>query len=382
MTVFKGYMLIIKKKIGVIFMYFAIFTAIAVLTQYTYTHEEQKNFTNVSRIIGVADMDNSELSKGLIRYLSAVHEINKMPADTGKLQESLYYYRNDIIIQIPKGFEKSLSGDIKKLKITRQPGSYNYMYISSQTDRFLNMVKKYCMAGYNINDSVKKVCDYKGEQVELISSNNDGGIPNIAYLFRYFVYLSISVLCYVLGMILVVFRKREIKNRIGASAVSDRRQAAEAVGAFLIVGTALWALFIIIGIALYRDEFFHVKHLEYYFINSYMMMLVSLALAFLIGMIIEKENIVNMIVTPLALGMCFLGGVFVPLNVAGNFSKKLGHFLPSYWYEVVNDRIAEFKILDSESMSIVWSGIGMQALFVIAFIGAALAVMKYKKQER
>lgn len=117
-------------------------------------------------------------------------------------------------------------------------------------------------------------------------------------------------------------------------------------------------------------------------LNSYVEMLVSLAIAFVIGVLVKGENLVNVIVTPLSLASSFLGGVFVPLSMLAEGVRKVAHFIPSYWYSEVNNTLADFSNLSAENLKTVWSGIGIQLIFVVFFISIALAVNAYQKQER
>ena len=52
-------------------------------------------------------------------------------------------------------------------------------------------------------------------------------------------------------------------------------------------------------------------------LNSLTLLLVGLALSFLLGTFITKEDILTALVNVVTLGMSFLCGVFVPLDIMG-----------------------------------------------------------------
>ena len=58
------------------------------------------------------------------------------------------------------------------------------------------------------------------------------------------------------------------------------------------------------------------------------MTITALTIAYFIGMIVKKTEMVNLIVTPVSLGISFISGVFVELSVLGDTVKKIGRFLP------------------------------------------------------
>lgn len=58
----------------------------------------------------IFDNDNSEASKALTAYLSALHHIVPLAAaDRDKLQDNMYYYQIDYVLTIPAGFEDNLN---------------------------------------------------------------------------------------------------------------------------------------------------------------------------------------------------------------------------------------------------------------------------------
>ena len=58
----------------------------------------------------------------------------------------------------------------------------------------------------------------------------------------------------------------------------------------------------------------------------------------------------------LSLGMCFLCGVFVPMNIMDRNVLKVSQFLPVYWYENVNETLGSYSHLTGEAAVSVWKG--------------------------
>ena len=383
MTVFKGYLAIANKKRGYIIMYMIIFISISFALQFAYKSNSSNMYSAASLDIGVVDRDKSELSGEIIDYLGKIHNVTELENDISVIQENMYYGKYDVVVQIPERFGKdNVSGDIN-LEITGQPGNYGYMYVKQQLNNVLNTYRKYNVAGYSVKESFDKINGQKDSKVELVDINGNGGTTkDFVYLFQFFPYLSIAVLCYVLGMLFVVFKKRDIKNRLNASAVSVKRQFIESIVAFVVIGTLLWLVVMLISLIVYRKEFYNDNNLAFYMLNSYVEMMVSLSMAFVIGTLVKGENIVTVIVTPLSLVCSCLGGVCVPLRMLGEGVRKVAHFVPAYWYSEVNNTLADFSNLSSENIKTVWSGIGIQLIFVVFFISIALAVNAYQRQER
>lgn len=384
MTVFNCYMKIAKKNIGTIIMYFVIFVVISILMLMVNSGDSDSSSFSVSKLyVGLVDRDKSEVSENINRYLSKLHDVEVMEDDLSQLQEKMYYFKKDVIIQIPEGFsEKFITGDAV-IDVTQQPGAYDYMYIESQINDLLNRVIKYNIAGYTLDESFRKASDIKESKVSLVDINGNGGqMASFVYMFRYFPYISIAILGNVLGLIVCSFRKREIKNRINASVISLRRQSAEEFLAFVVIGVLIWLAFIIIVLVIDGKELMENKNIFYYILNSLVVTLLSLSIAFLTGTIVKKADTVNMIITPVSLFMSFLGGIFVPLEVLNSVIRKVARFVPVYWYEEINDTLSGYAGLPGHVVKEFWTGIGIQLLFTLMFIALTLAISKYQRQER
>ncbi|NCB91171.1 MAG: ABC transporter permease [Clostridia bacterium] len=381
MTVFKGYMKITKRNIGFILMYVAIFLGVSIAMQASASQNEVESYAAEKLDIAVVDEDGGTLASGLLTYLEQYHEVSLMENNEEVMQEAIYYETVDLIVRIPENFEKKCLENGEELRVTKVPGTYNSVYAQQQINTFLNEVKTYMAVGYSMEDSMKQISEQEASEVTLIDLNgNRGQMPGYAYMFRYAPYMYLAALCYVLGMILTSFQEKDVKSRMLVSATRQYRQVGEAILSFLVLGAVLYGINIGITFALNGMEFLQAPNLIYYLANSFVMMLVSLALAFLLGMFVTRATLVNTIVTPLSLGMCFLCGVFVPLSLLGKSVKHFSQFLPVYWYEINNDLLSEYQTIEGSVKSAMLKGYGIQLLFAAAFIGIALAVSKYRKQ--
>ncbi len=119
MTVFNCYMKITRKNIGMIIMYFGIFIGISIAMLYA-TKESESTFMDAKLSAGIVDNDKSEISKYMIEYLSKLHNVEIMEDDTSVLQEKMYYNKEDIIIQIPKGFSDNFLTGGALVSVTQQ----------------------------------------------------------------------------------------------------------------------------------------------------------------------------------------------------------------------------------------------------------------------
>ena len=86
MTVFKGYMLLAKRNIKGIIVYFTIFTGIAVAMGMS-RNGKLSSFTATKLNIAVVDRDRSECSEEVVRFLKKNHHVTEASYDPSALQE-------------------------------------------------------------------------------------------------------------------------------------------------------------------------------------------------------------------------------------------------------------------------------------------------------
>ena len=383
MIVFKSYLLMVKRNYGRLLLYFGIFIGIAVAMSIAGENGGTGDFSAEIAEIALVDLDQSEFSEQLIKFLKEKHHVVVSENDKAKLSEELYYEKRDIVLQIKKGFSEAVLEGKNGVHITQRPGSYNGVYISQQIEQFLGDVLSYHSFGYSISESCRRVIGRKECKVTLDDVNGNGGkTPTFSYFFGFMPYLFIAALGVVLGKVLVVFRNKRIKNRMMASSFSLLRQNVQILFGFWIIGSLLYFLSVTLAGIIYGKDMLSASNIGYYLLNSYVDMLAALEFAFIVGVLVKEEKRVDTIITPLSLGICFLCGVFVPQKVLSGPVQSVASFLPVHWYEKVNNLLVDHAEIAGGVGRQVWQGIGIQVLFLFAMAGISMAIAKYQQQER
>lgn len=114
--------------------------------------------------------------------------------------------------------------------------------------------------------------------------------------------------------------------------------------------------------------------------NTFVFTLVSLSLSMLASTFIRSANAQNAVANFLSLGLCFLGGVFVPLEMLGDTMLRVARFIPTYWYVTALDHIAGLTMFRWEDMQPIWQAYLLQLGFAVAITCVALAVGKLRSQ--
>lgn len=385
MTVFKGYLRIIKSNLGYILMYFGIFLAITIMMESIIGKSGGQAFEATKMNLGIVCETDSEAGNILVEYLKERQNVEMLEHDKSILQEKLFTRSVDIILMIPKDFETHCLEEGKPLEVTVVPGSFANVYLEQQVNNFLNAMRVYYDSGYSPAEAAKAAAENAEVKAEVTlndKTGHGGKVANYTYFYRYLPYLSIAVLCYVMSIVLVSFRKRDISRRMKVSAIPAIKQNLLQMLAFIVTGIGFGVIIIVICLTLYGTEIFTDSWAGYFWTNNAMMILNSLAMAFVIGMLIQRTMIASNVSTVLSLGMAFICGVFVDQDMLAEGVRKVAQFLPVYWFEKANNLMANNAVVSAEMQQEVWQALGIQLLFAAACVCVALAVAKFKEREK
>ena len=384
MTIFKGYLSIIKKYLPIISFYFFITTSITFGIQMASQDTIAQAFESTRLMVGIVDSDGGSLAKGLSEYLGQAHEVEMLADDEHIIRENLFYQNVDYVIRIPKNFEALTLQENKQLKVTSIPNAYGAFYVEQRIDTFLNGVSVYKAAGYSTADGIDLVLGSGQETVpvQILDMNgNAGRREDYTYMLEYLPYLFIAALCSSLSVVVGVFNNKEIRRKMLSSPISLRRQNTEQVMAFGSLGVVFLCIILLVMAGIYGIPFLQSANLWYFLGNLLCLLLVSLSRAFGVGLMVKKTEAVSNVTTVISLVLCFLGGVFVPLEFLGEDVKRVSRFLPTYWYETNLSILMERNQLTQELQREVFKGYGLQFAFAVACMAVALAFVKYRSQE-
>ena len=98
MTVFKGYLKIIKSNLAMLISYTVIFVIICILIVHFVPENTKETFKSESLNITLVDRDNSDASRALSDYLSLGNRVISSDGDKAELIHSLYTRDTDYVL--------------------------------------------------------------------------------------------------------------------------------------------------------------------------------------------------------------------------------------------------------------------------------------------
>ena len=379
MQVFKLYFKILNKNKGQIFMYVGIFMGILFGFILPNTEDSSpKDFTESTTKYAIFDYDNSELSKGVADYLEENHRKKTIKNDSEEvIQDAMYNMDVSCVVRILEGFEEGFlkgEGD-KYIEVYRIPGLSMAVLFEEDMRSYLNITDSYVKAGFETSASLDKAKEAQELEVEVTLPQgkklNDYGITH--WFFSYLPWIFIGMCVCAIAPVLVVLDKKVVRDRIECSSYKFTKMNSEIILGVIVTGAFICCIFAVVAAVGFKMTF---SKGALYIGNMFCMMAVALAITFLISKITEKGAVISLLANVVSLGMAFLTGVFVPMEMLSDAVIKIAHFLPSYWYERA---VLEIDNYTSKSLMEILSYMGVQLLFAVAIAMAGVVASKKRR---
>lgn len=386
MQVYKAYFKIIKKNIGQLFIYLIIFLLFAIIFGKVSTSPKDTDFESTKVNISIINKDeNSKLISGLRDYLKENANIVDVGTSKEDLQDALFFREAEYIITIPKGFTKEILKGNKDINIEKTviPNSTSEIYMDNLINRYLNTVKMYTSTidnisqaklVSNVNKDLSHTTDVKIKTYDNDYSNN----ASCANYYNFFAYSMFAVLILGISLVMISFNNKDLKRRNLASSLSMKNMNIQMVFANITYALVVWFVMIIASFIMFKNYMFTINGLLS-LLNSFVFTLAALSISILISNLVTSRNALSAVVNVIALGSCFISGVFVPQQYLGDTVLSIAKFNPTYWYVKANDDIAILVNYSNENMRPIFMSMIIVLGFALAVYAVTLVVIKQKR---
>lgn len=386
MQVYKAYFKIIKKNIGQLSIYLIIFLLFAIIFGKVSTSPKDTDFESTKVNISIINKDeNSKLISGLRDYLKENANIVDVGTSKEDLQDALFFREAEYIITIPKGFTKEILKGNKDINIEKTviPNSTSEIYMDNLINRYLNTVKMYTSTidnisqaklVSNVNKDLSHTTDVKIKTYDNDYSNN----ASCANYYNFFAYSMFAILILGISLVMISFNNKDLKRRNLASSLSMKNMNIQMVFANITYAVVVWFVMIIASFIMFKNYMFTINGLLS-LLNSFVFTLAALSISILISNLVTSRNALSAVVNVIALGSCFISGVFVPQQYLGDTVLSIAKFNPTYWYVKANDDIAILVNYSNENMRPIFMSMIIVLGFALAVYAVTLVVIKQKR---
>ncbi|MBQ1339778.1 MAG: ABC transporter permease, partial [Ruminococcus sp.] len=141
----------------------------------------------------------------------------------------------------------------------------------------------------------------------------------------------------------------------------------------LVFVMSVWL--ILMGVGIFLDgRFFHGRAWAAV-LNSLIFAFIATAISVFVSTFCPGDNLLNLIIQAVGLGMSFFCGIFVPQSVLSERVVSASRFLPAYWYIRANEMLCGKVTYDFGDVA---TCLLIEAGFAIAIIALTVLVRKVR----
>ncbi|MDE5864759.1 MAG: ABC transporter permease, partial [Lachnospiraceae bacterium] len=348
------------------------------------TDSKQEEFESEELNIAIIDQDGATLGAAMETYFGKTHNLKDLEYDEEAILNELYWRAVDYVLIIPEGFEDSLlSDDTDKMELQgmKVPGMFNAVYFESEVELYTSKLTGLLAAGYSIEEGEAELLNLqeKKTKVTIASFVNADQHDAATVFFVYVPYLFLSLGMTGVGTVLLRFNEKEVKARMECGAMTIKKRIIGLTAAVFAFGLIMLAVVLAAAGILSKGSIYTDARFPYFLLNLFALLLFSLSLGFFTGSISKNRETINGIVNVAGLVLCFLGGVFVPMEFFSDGVNRVAKFFPTYWYVVTNDSIGAMKTMSPELLGKILPQIGLVFCYALAIFAAAVVVISNRK---
>jgi len=380
MTIFKTFLKVLNKYKITIIMYAVILIFFAGFNMKS--NDNNINFVASKPDILIVNNDTEEgITKDLINYLKANNNLKNIKEDSDAIDDALFYRDVNYIVYIPNNFRIDfLRGKNPQIEV-KSTGDYNASLAEMMVKKYLklaNIYNKSNLSEAEIIKNINEIISTKSE-IELTTKLDTELLTKVSSYYNFTNYCFLASTLYIICLILSSFRNELVNKRTIISSLPYQKFNLKLLSCNIFFATFLWLFYVLLSVILFGSIMFTIHGLLY-ILNSFIFMIFTVTLAFLIGNLLRNKEAINGIVNVIALGTSFLCGAFVPMEYLPTSVLNIAHALPSYYFIKNNNLIKSLEIFNSPNLKPLIINIAIIILFSIIFVILNNAIMRKKQK--
>ena len=373
MYVYKLCWKMIVKSLKPIIIYGLIFLGFAFLVNKNFYKQSGKEADKIPVLL-INEGRDTKLTDAFYEYMNDNVTYVKMPEGQYELKKDMFYDGIKCVIRLPESFTQDyVNNQTLRIASYHLVETDDTVRVELLINRFLKEYMECQKRGEPLETAVLE-CNKKLRSRTAITYVDTSGTKHQKYSM-YSNYLSYVLLASIMSycvLLLFHWKQDKLQKRNEIAPVQMKRLYCQTVFTACIFAIFLAVIYIIIGAYLANVKLVNAA-VTLININIFVYTLFSVAISVLLGVTISSVKGIENWEQVIAIGSCFISGVFVQQDMLPVKILTISNYLPTYWFVKVNNKLGNMKEIrfhDYQSFFIEEAIILCYAiiLFVISFI--------------
>ena len=386
MQVFKACIKIIRHNLPAMMIFLGVFIAFVMMVTLFNPQAEAEDFTASRPRMAIINEDSGQpISDGLEEYLFSTAVPVELKDDSDSIQDALFFRDVVYILRIPAGFSESFIAGSDSINLIRTtlPDSYQGAYSDQLITRYLDAAARYITAApdRDLNQTVSDIRSDLALKAEVTVSSHDvgNGFSSMIYYYIFLAYSLTAVMILGVSSIMMAFLHRDIRLRNLSSPVRITSYNLQLVlGNFFF--SVIAAIILSLASLVFYQDFADLKRWLLLVVNTIVFAVTMMILSFLLSQFIRSRSTQQVAANVVALGTCFISGVFVPQEMLGESVLAAASFTPTYWYIRAVRMIQHMPANGSTELRNYSNSLLVQIAFAAAFLAVSLVISRQRRQ--
>lgn len=375
MTVYKAFVKAVMHNKWTIFMYTLIFLVISLLSL-SLLRERAAEVFEISRphILILEEGEDTAFRKALRTYLEGRAHVERTTLSKEEAIDRVVSRNQADLLVIPgENVEEKLCSGNAAIDVYYEPGSSAGTLANVEINKFFNYALAiYKTYGHFDYDRIQEMGEVQTRVViQAREKQNINSTIFFRFYLKYFHYIFISLVLYIVTPILLQFNSGQLKTRRLVSSLRPSQYVAQVSLAILTIVIGLIAVFFLFGLGLIRFAI-EMETLLLLLLNFFIFSISIVAVIILISSLNIGPSTVNTIATTLSLLIGFTSGIFVPIEFLPSSLVSVVKFFPVYH----SVKVTETAEMSAEALMF---HMGIQLLAAFVFMLGALYINRSRK---
>lgn len=380
MTVFKTFLKILNKNKWILLLYTGILIFYGI---FNFQNQEQSmNFNEETPDIFIINQDtNNRITENFLTYLEKNTKQIKIENTEEARSDALFYRNINLEITIPENYGMDFLNGKNPELIIRSTGDYQSSLATMLITRYQKIAKTYLEFEDNIDNLMNKINETLESEiaVEMTSKRDTNSLNKVAAFYNFSNYSMLAGCIYMICLVLSSFKEERVLKRTMMGKKHYKTINRELFLSNTIFAFTLSSIYILLSFFLIGNVMFSMHGLLF-ITNFFFFTICALAIAFLLGNIVQNKEAINGIINVIALGSSFLCGAFVPSEFLPPFVLKIAHILPSFYFINNNETISKLEEFNFESLNPFFINLIILILFTILLICITNMISRKKQK--
>lgn len=371
MQVCKLFLKIIKKNIGLLFLYMGIFTFITI---FEITSQNQQTSYHGQKIATyVLVEEESDASKEFLSFLEDYIELVDLKKEAN-VDDALFWDDIDLYIYIPKDFYEQVLAEKEAFTMKSAPDSLEALSLISTINTYLNIVKENIRLGLcKQEDALKYTKEiFVNEEYVNVSLKQKESTGLLRGMYDMAVYVICSLMLLIVGLVSFNMRKIDINRRLRISCYSTGKRNIMLGICYCALALVFIGIITCVGICIFPSQVN--SRLWLYILNICVFAITAVCMALFLSSLFKSDMAYMCLANVLPLVAAFVCGSFVGIDLLPDATQAFGHIFPNIYIVLANKYIQTADVFHfGEYLSIVWPCF----LFIAIFIAGSVIVTNH-----